>query len=133
MKNKNNNNLEVALFDIRETKAGSMKYKYYWITNEGNSLVTYSYKPGQKNLKQYATSSTREGKQYLAFSSNDLSCKYVHQAVAEMFVHNPTPELTPIVNHKDGDRLNNHHSNLEWVSYRQNYWHGRGDKNYKNK
>lgn len=123
------------VFDFSETQAGSCKYKIYWISNHGRSAITYSYKPDQKGLGQYLTSDRkkRADGQYLAFGGNDRSCKYVHQAVASMFVHNPEPEVLKCVNHKDGNKLNNHYTNLEWVTHRQNYWHWRGDKNYKNK
>lgn len=42
----------------------------------------------------------------------------VHRAVAMAFI--PNPEWLPEVNHIDGDSLNNHVSNLEWVSTKEN-------------
>ena len=123
------------VFDFAETREKSCKYKIYWISDHGRSAVTYSYKPNQKELGQYLTSDKkkRPDKQYLAFSGSNHNCKYVHQAVASMFIHNPEPEVLTCVNHKDGNRRNNHYTNLEWVTPRQNYWHGRGDQNYKDK
>ena len=48
---------------------------------------------------------------------------YVHRLVASLFCHNPNPEEYTQVNHKDGDKSNNHYSNLEWVSPSSNIKH----------
>lgn len=45
----------------------------------------------------------------------------VHALVAQAFLANPNN--LPVVNHKDGDKSNNHVSNLEWASYRHNNIH----------
>ena len=45
----------------------------------------------------------------------------LHRLVAEHFI--PNPDNLPQVNHKDGNRLNNAASNLEWCSARQNVKH----------
>ena len=46
---------------------------------------------------------------------------YVHRIVAELFL--PNPNNNPEVNHKDGNPLNNHVSNLEWVTHSANLKH----------
>lgn len=49
------------------------------------------------------------------------SCFYVHRLVAIHFI--PNTENLPEINHKDGDKLNNHISNLEWSTRRGNMAH----------
>lgn len=45
---------------------------------------------------------------------------YCHRLVAEHFLDTPTNQC---VNHKDGNKLNNHYTNLEWVTFKENSEH----------
>jgi len=47
--------------------------------------------------------------------------KRLHQWMAQSFL--PNPENKPCVNHIDGNKSNNHISNLEWATYKENNDH----------
>ena len=47
--------------------------------------------------------------------------EYAHRLVAKYFI--PNPNNYPEVNHKDLNRLNNNHDNLEWCSRKMNTSH----------
>lgn len=75
---------------------------------------------------------------YYAVASNYLPEKYVHRMVARAFVPNDDPENKVCVDHIDGNKHNNHYTNLQWVTRSTNMkrahamrraqgkvWHGR--------
>ena len=53
--------------------------------------------------------------------NNTANVIHVHILVAKAFI--PNKYELPVVNHKDGDKQNNHVSNLEWVTYADNNIH----------
>lgn len=59
----------------------------------------------------------------LMFENGKQQRFYIHRLVAKYFVPNPNPKNKTIINHIDGDKLNNAASNLEWVSGRENNLH----------
>ena len=46
---------------------------------------------------------------------------YIHRLVADTYIENEYN--LPIINHKDGDKSNNHYLNLEWCTYSHNLSH----------
>lgn len=92
-------------------------FKDYFITEEG---LIYSAKT-KKVLKN--TLSKSRGYYRVTLMLQGCKKNYeVHRLVALAFI--PNPENKPQVNHIDGNKLNNHVSNLEWVTDRENKLHG---------
>lgn len=110
---------------------------YYEVSDDGavRSLDRYvadttGKHVGKKRLLRGALMKLTEGKTqrkdggYLVVNLRKNRTSWVvpvHILVAKAFI--PNPDNKPTVNHKDGDKLNNRVSNLEWVSYAENNVH----------
>ena len=90
----------------------------YLITSHGR---VFSLKHGKmRELKQRID---RDGYMQVGLRKNGkFYSKTVHRLVAQAFI--PKPDNKPEVNHIDEDKTNNHVSNLEWMSHKENLNHG---------
>ena len=73
----------------------------------------------QKILRQVPDN--RRGYMTVSLGASPRKTFLVHRLVALAFI--PNPERKPQVNHKDGNRINNNLSNLEWVTNKENNLH----------
>ena len=75
-------------------------------------------------LKNNLISSIKNNRGYLGVVLTHNGKHYgrvVHKLLAWTFI--PNPENKPTVNHIDGNKLNNHMSNLEWATHSENRQH----------
>ena len=98
-------------------------YKRLWfVSDHGNIKIVNSWNNKEKFPTLAETGGHKSSGRYLALTVNDAPDKYVHRIVANAFL--PNLEAKPTVNHKDGNKLNNHIDNLEWSTYHENAIHG---------
>lgn len=91
------------------------KLEYRGFTFEVSNYGNVKYLSGLKNRRQQKNSSgyscfTKGSKMFL-----------IHRMVAIAFIENPMNKK--FVNHKDGNKQNNHVDNLEWVTQSENELH----------
>lgn len=101
---------------------------YYQVSNLGrvralDRTVQHAYS-GTQSLKGHMLTPFRGSEPYYSvmLSKNGKAKSLrVHRLVATAFV--PNPDRLNCVNHKDGNKLNNSASNLEWCTQRRNVQH----------
>lgn len=90
-------------------------YPNYYIYDNGDILNINTNKILEGSIGE-------NGYRYFRLSQNGKKkMLYCHRLVAEAFI--PNPQNLPVVNHKDGNKLNNNVENLEWATYSDNIIH----------
>jgi len=108
----------MKLEEQKEEKKIKGYHRQYLITTEGKIIsLVWGYRrvlkqTNHKGYKRVSLQWKNKRKQY-----------FVHRLVAEAF--KPNPLKRPQVNHMDGDKSNNHASNLEWVTIAEQQKHKR--------
>lgn len=75
-----------------------------------------------RNQSKVLAQRTNMGYKYITlYKEGKTSSKAIHRLVAIAFI--PNTENKPEVNHKDGDKQNNHIDNLEWCTPSENSYH----------
>jgi len=104
---------------------------------EGSDLRNYfiTKKGTVKNANDMLMSTNINGRGYDTVTLRDKSTGTpkdrhycIHRLVAYTYLENDDPENKTVVNHKDGNKLNNDVSNLEWVTQAENVIHAQGIK-----
>ncbi len=93
----------------------------YQISNLGRvrSLRDCNQKPREKILSPYKS---HNGYLQINLVRREKKSTFkLHRLVAQAFI--PNPENKPEVNHIDGNKSNNHISNLEWCTHSENMQH----------
>ncbi len=94
----------------------------YMVSDFGN-VKSISYK-GISKIKIISLMINMTGYNKFSACKNGIKKNMlVHRLVAQTFIHNY--DCKPCVNHIDGNKLNNHVSNLEWCTIKENNKHAR--------
>lgn len=101
-------------------------YPNYTISDSGIVLSKARIGRNWHTYEDYQKKPTLSNKGYLFLSLRNESGRKqqrIHRLVALHFVPNPDPIKYNVVNHLDGNKQNNHYTNLEWTDVKGNNKH----------
>ena len=104
-------------------------YRNYYVNKETTEILSTKERkntvPGTTKILKQVNNSKDPGNNYyivtLISESGKRVNKSVHRIMCETFI--PNPEKKAHVNHKDGNKLNNIITNLEWATEKENSQH----------
>ena len=101
---------------MKDLNCFNIKNGYYKIDDKGNIFSNQTNKIMKPKI-------SKDGYYTIGLRTNDNVKKFfrVHRLVAAMFIDNPLNK--DIVNHIDGNKLNNNVENLEWCTLSENQLH----------
>jgi hypothetical protein len=94
----------------------------YYVTDTGDVYSRNVYKDLNGRIRKRTQYLGKDGYYHVGLYEPHKSKTFsVHRLVAQAFI--PNPKKLPCVNHKDGNKQNNHISNLEWCTVSWNTAH----------
>lgn len=100
-------------------------YEQYQVSNFGN-VKTVANEATRKERLLKPLAHYKGYKRVGLCLNNKAKFYFIHRLVATYFLENNDNKET--INHKDGNKENNHYLNLEWATYRENMNHAIDNK-----